>query len=190
MKRIRLMAFLMAAACLLAGCGSEAKQYDKNTLVVKKNGSFVEVAVEDFKDSSVKAEELEAYIDEQIEDYNGEDGSFVKRTYINTEDMGRVKLVLRYKDIDSYNGFNMLECRLEDYGNISEEDVQGDFTSADGKTVKSKDFANVENAEVFIFSEAMDVVVKGDILYYNKQVKVTDGIATTSGEDKAVIIFR
>ena len=97
---------------MLAGCGNEAKQYDKNTLVVKKNGSFVEVAVEDFKDSSVKQEELEAYIDEQIENYNGEDGSFVKRTYINTEDMSRVKLVLRYKDIDSYNEFNMLECRL------------------------------------------------------------------------------
>lgn len=190
MKKIRLMAFLMVAVCMLSGCSNEAKEYDKNTLVVKKNGSFVEVAVEDFQDSSVKAEDLEAYIDEQIEDYNGEDGNFVKRTYINTEDMSRVKLVLRYKDIDSYNDFNMLECRLENYGDIKEEDVQGDFTSAEGKTVKSKDFANVENAKAFIFSEAMDVVVKGDILYYNKQVEVKDGIATTSGEDNAVIIFR
>jgi hypothetical protein len=34
------------------------------------------------------------------------------------------------------------------------------------------------------------VVVKGDILYYNKEVTVKDGVATTTGEDNAIIIYR
>lgn len=190
MKKIQLVMLLSAVLCLLTGCGSYAKKYDKNTLVVKKNGSLVEVAVEDFKDSSVKAEDLEAYIEEQIEVYNGEKGKSVKKSFLNTEDMSKVKLVLSYDDMDSYNGFNLLECTLDDYANVKEEDIKGDFTSADGKTVKYTDLSGAEKAEVLILSEATDVVVKGDILYYNSQVKVKDGIATTSGKGNAIIIFK
>lgn len=190
MKRIQLIMLLTAFVFLLTGCSMDAKKYDKNTLVVKGNGSIVEIAVENFKDSSIQAGDLEAYIDEQIEDYNGDNGKLVKKSFIDTEDMSKVKLALTYKDMDSFNGFNLLECTLDDYENVKEEDLEGDFTSADGKTVKHTELSGTEKAEVLILSEATDVVVKGDILYYNDQVKVKDGIVTTSGEGKAIIIFK
>ena len=190
MKKVQLVMLIAAMLCMLTGCSSEAKKYDKNTLVVKGNGSLVEIAVEDFKDTSIKAEDLESYIKEQINDYNGDNGKLVKKTFIDTEDMSKVKLVLNYKDIESFNGFNLLECTLDDFANVKEEDIKGDFTSMDGKTVKSTELTDTEKAEVLILSEATDVVVKGDILYYNDQVKVKDGIAATSGEEKAIIIFK
>mgnify|MGYP006967132297 CR=1 FL=1 len=190
MKKIQLMMLLMAVICLLTGCGNYAKKYDKNTLVLKKNGSLVEIAVEDFKGSSVKAEDLDAYIEEQIEAYNGEKGNQVKKSFLDTDDMSKVKLVLKYKNIDSYNGFNLLECTLDDYANVEAEKLKGEFISKDGKTVKLEEISDAEKAEVLIISEATDVVVKGDILYYNSQVEVKDGIATTSGKENAVIIFK
>ncbi len=190
MKRIQVIVLLAAFVCLLTGCSMDAKKYDKNTLVVKGNGSIVEIAVEDFKESSIQAGDLEAYIDEQIEDFNGDNGKLVKKSYIDTEDMSKVKLVLTYKDMDSFNGFNLLDCTLDDYENVKEEKLAGDFTSADGKTVKHTKLSGTEKAEVLILSEATDVVVKGDILYYNDQVKVKDGIVTTSGKGNAIIIFK
>ncbi|MDE6434187.1 MAG: hypothetical protein K2L07_08155 [Lachnospiraceae bacterium] len=190
MKKIQLIMFFVAFICLLTGCSMDAKKYDKNTLVVKRNGSIVEIAVEDFKDSSIQAGDLEAYIDEQIEDYNGENGKLVKKSYIDTEDMSKVKLVLNYKDMESFNGFNLLECTLDAYENVKEEDLEGDFTSADGKNISYTKLSGTEKADVLILSEATDVVVKGDILYYNDQVSVKDGVVTTSGEGKAIIIFK
>ncbi|MCM1178815.1 MAG: hypothetical protein NC347_01050 [Clostridium sp.] len=190
MKKIQFIMLFAAFVCLLTGCSMDAKKYDKNTLVVKGNGSIVEIAVEDFKGSSIQAGDLEAYIDEQIEDYNGENGKLVKKSYIDTEDMSKVKLVLTYKDMENFNGFNLLECTLDAYENVKEEDLEGDFTSADGKTVSYTKLSGTEKAEVLILSEATDVVVKGDILYYNDQVTVKDGTVATSGEGKAIIIFK
>ena len=84
----------------------------------------------------------------------------------------------------------MLECTLDDYANVEAEKLKGEFISKDGKTVKLEEISDAEKAEVLIISEATDVVVKGDILYYNSQVEVKDGIATTSGKENAVIIFK
>lgn len=191
MKKIQLIFVTAMVMFTLSGCTNYAKEYDRNTLVVKGNDSLVEIAVEDFKDSSVKAEELSAYIKEQIEAYNTEHGkNMVKNKSIDTEDMSKVKLVLTYKDMESYNGFNLLECTLDDFSNIKESDLKGTFTSADGKSVKAADMENTKKAKVLILSEAADVVVNGDILYYNKEVTVKDGVASASGEENAIIIYK
>lgn len=191
MKKIQTVIIAIMIMCVLSGCTNYVKEYDKNTLVVKRNGSLVEIAVEDFKDSSVKAEDLSAYIEEQIETYNsGQEKKMIKNKSIETEDMSKVKLVLSYKDMESYNGFNLLECTLDDYSNIKESELKGTFTSAAGNEVQSGEMENVDKAKVLIFSEAADVVVKGDILYYNKEVSVKDGVAVTSGEENAIIIYK
>jgi outer membrane murein-binding lipoprotein Lpp len=45
MKRTYLVMLLAVCFCMLTGCSSDAKKYDKNTLVVKRNGSLEEIAV-------------------------------------------------------------------------------------------------------------------------------------------------
>lgn len=191
MKKIHLMAMMVMMLCVLSGCTNYAKKYDKNTLVVKGNDSLVEIAVEDFKDSSVKVEDLSTYIDEQVEIYNKNNGKkVVKKKSINTEDMSNVKLVLTYKDMESYNGFNLLECKLDDFSNVKESDLTGSFTSMEGKTVKIADMKETKKAKVLILSEAANIVVSGDILYYNKEVSVKDETVTTTGDGNAVIVFK
>lgn len=190
MKKIQLMILTVVMAGVLCGCTNYAKEYDKNTLIIKGNESLVEVAVEDFKETSIKAEDLESYIEEQVTAYNDENGKKIKKKSINTEDMSKVKLVLTYKDIESFNGFNLLECSLDSFSNIKEAELAGTYTSADGESVKYAKLDGVDKAMVLITTEATDIVVKGDILYYNDEVKVKDGVATTTGEDKAIIIYK
>lgn len=191
MKKIQMMIIMGALLSALTGCTNYAKEYNKNTVVIKGNGSLVEVAVEDFKDSSIKAEELTTYIDEQITSYNEEAGkNKVRKKSINTDDMSKVKLVLTYKDIESYNGFNALECTLKDFSDVKESELKGSFKAGEDKTVKVSDMEDVDKATVLIISEATDIVVNGSILYYNGEVKVKDNVATTSGKDNAIIIFK
>ena len=60
----------------------------------------------------------------------------------------------------------------------------------DGKSAKVSDILATKKAKVLSVSEKTDVVVKGDILYYNNQVKVKDGIASTTGKENAIIVYK
>lgn len=190
MKKHKIIAGMAVVTMLLTGCTNYAKQYDKNTLVVNRNGSLVEVSVEDFKDSSVKAEDLSAYIEEQVDNYNSDAGNDIKMVSIDTEDMSHVKLVLSYKNVESYDAFNLLEYSLTDVNNVEEASLTGSFTSAEDKKVNPADIIAEGKGKVLILSEATDVVIKGTVLYYNDEVTYKDGVATTSGEKTAVIIFK
>jgi hypothetical protein len=192
MKKVQFAMVVMAMMLVLSGCTNYAKTYDNNTLVLKGNGSLVEIAVEDFSESSVNAEDVTSYVEEQIDDFNQEAGSkSVKKQSMNTSDMSKVKLVLTYKDMDSFNAFNSLECSLSDFEDVKEsDDLKGKFQSVEEESVKVAGMTDVDKAKVLILSEATDVVLNGDLLYYNDQVSVKDGVITTSGEDNAIIIFK
>lgn len=191
MKKIQMIIMLGFLLGVCTGCTNYAQEYSKNTLVVKSSGTLIEIAIENYKDTKVKAEDLVAYVDKQVEEYNKENGKgCVKKKQLLTEDMSNVKLVLRYKSIDDYNGFNALACSLKNYSEVKDDVLSGSFTDADGKSVKKSKFKDVEKAKVLVISEPTDIVLKGDILYYNKEVTVKKGIITASGKKDAVIIYK
>ena len=192
MRKIKLaIVFVLAVSCL-TGCASDAKKYDKNTIIVKKNGAVEEVAIEDYTDSSVQAEDLKTYIEEQITSYNDENGkNSVKKQSLNTEDMSKAKLVLAYKNMEDFNGFNNLECSFVDVDEVKESDLIGSFKSAeDDKSAKKADILETKKAKVLTVSEKTNVVVKGTLLYYNDQVTVKDDVISTTGKENAIIIFK
>lgn len=191
MKKILMVLSVLIAIGTLTGCTDYAKEYDKNTLVIKGNGRIIEIAVEDFSESDVSEEDLSVYIMEQVDEYNSQyEKEMIKTEDLLTEDMENVKLVIEYKDIQNYNEFNMLESILADFSEVDEADLKGSFTSSEGKTVKVSKMENTKKAKVLILSEKTDVVVDGDILYHNKEVSVKEDVASTTGKGKAIIIFK
>lgn len=191
MKKVILVLSMVFALGALTGCTNYAEKYNKNTLIVKGDGSLVEIAVEDFSDSSVSEADLSVYITEQIDEYNEkQEKDVIKQDELLTEDMSNVKLVLKYKDIDSYNGFNLLECTLKDFSEVDNGDLKGTFTSADGESVKVSKMEGTKKAKVLIVSEKTNIVIDGDLLYYNKEVLVKDDAVATTGKGKAIIIYK
>lgn len=191
MKKISGIIIMLMLAAVCTGCTNYAEEYSKNTLVVKSSGKIIEIAVEDFKDTKVKAEDLTTYIKEQIDAYNKENGwHCVKQKTLLNDDLKNVKLVIQYKNIDAYNGFNAYDCVLTDYSEVDKDLLTGTFKGSDGKTVKVAKFKNTDKAKVLIVSEATDIVLNKDVLYYNDQVTIKKGVITTSGKDKAVIIYK
>lgn len=192
MRKIKLaIVFVLAVSCL-TGCASDAKKYDKNTIIVKSNGAVEEVAIEDYTDSSVQAEDLKTYIEEQITSYNDENGkNSVKKQSLNTEDMSKAKLVLAYKNMEDFDGFNNLECSFADVDEVKASDLTGTFKSAeDDKSAKKEEILETKKAKVLTLSEKTNVVVKGTLLYYNDQVTVKDDVISTTGKENAIIIFK
>ena len=189
-KKLYVLICLLAFPFLITGCTNYAKQYDSNTLVVSRNGSLVEISVEDFKEAAVGADNISAYVEEQVDNYNNNAGNKIKVKSINTDNLEHVKLVLSYKDIESYDEFNLLEYSLKDISDVKEEDLTGSYTSADEKKTNPSDIIAEEKGKILTISEATDVVIKGSIMYYNGEVTVKDGIATTSGKNDAVIVFK
>ena len=190
MKKLHGLAIMICLAGLLTGCDNYAKQYDVNTLIVKGNGSLLEVSVEDFKDSSVDADGIKTYVEEQVDAFNENSESDIKIKSINTEDMSHVKLVLSYKDIESFDSFNLLDYSMVDIDDAKEADLTGSFTSSEDKKTSPSDIMNESKGKILTVTEATDVVIKGNILYYNDEVSVKDGVATTSGNKNAIIIFK
>ena len=41
-----------------------------------------------------------------------------------------------------------------------------------------------------MISEKTDVILPGDILYYNKEVSMKKGVASASGKGNAIIIYK
>lgn len=190
MKKLKMTAMLVLLIGILTGCTDYSKQYDSNTLIVNRNGSLVEVSVEDFKDTSVSADNLTSYIQEQVDAYNMDNGNMIKVQSIEAEDMGHVKLVLSYKDIDSYDAFNLLEYSLDDIEDVKDSDLTGSYTSSEDVKINPSDILAEDKGKVLKLSEATDVVIRGSILYYNDEVTISDGVAVTSGKKDAVIVFK
>lgn len=193
MKKIKLLAVVTTLMLALTGCGNYAKKYDNNTIIVEKKGSLVEVAVEDFTGVSVNEEDLTSYIEGEVTAYNESVGEkLIKQDSFDTEDMSHVKLVLTYKDIVAYNDFNNLEWVLDDISEVETASLTGTFQAVDGSNAKIADIKEESKAKVLILFGATDVVIKGDILYYNEEVTYDSEteVATTTGNANAVIIYK
>ncbi len=190
MNKLRKLLGACLIAALLTGCGDIAASYDRNTLIVKRNGSILEVAVEDLQNLGVSEEDISSYIVQQIKDYKEKSGKSVNEMMIDASDLSKVRLVLEYEDMDSYNGFNEAENRLISYQEATDEDLRGTYTSADGAQVDLSTLADAGKAKVLLVTDATDVVVKGEILACNEEVTLSDEVATTSGNGTAVIVYK
>ena len=105
--RKRLGACLGTALCVsvLAGCGSSFNP-DTDTVYVQKKGTVISASVESFDKDYYDQEELQSYVNEEIESYTKENGSdTVELDEVNVEDE-EAKLVLKFDTGDDYADFN------------------------------------------------------------------------------------
>lgn len=190
MKKIKKLLGICLLAALLSGCGDITATYDKNTLIIKRNGSILEVAVEDLQNSGVSEEDINSYIVQQIKDYQDKSGKNVNEMMIDASDLTKVRLVLEYEDMESYNGFNEANNRLISYQEATDADLKGSYTSSSGEQVNVSGIEDVSKAKVLLVTDAVDIVVKGEILACNEEVTLSDDVATTSGNGTAVIVYK
>lgn len=187
MKQKHLLTGLVLGTLLLTGCTGNVDSVTANTITIEKDGSIRDISVEDFSDGSYDMTKLEEFINAEIEEYNSQTGeNRIVLDDIQTEN-SIVKLQLSYTGMEDYNAFNHTEY---EYSSLAEAGLTGEFTSAaDGSTVKAADM-NDTDLKVLKIEDAMNIVCKGKILYYNSFVTEDDGTFSASGEGTAVIVLK
>ena len=94
---------------------------------------------------------------------------------------------MTYQDMTTYNAVNHTEYVLAD---AAQAELTGDLiVKSDGTTVKAADI-DTDGLKVLEVSDAMDIVCKGKVQYYNSYVTEVNGTYTANGEGVAVIVFK
>lgn len=186
MRQKYLLAGLVLGTIFLAGCGSSFDSVTENTMTIEKDGRIQDVSVEDFSDGDYNLNDLQEFIDTEIADYNAKAGeeSVVLKQFDIENQVARVQI--SYTDMEHYNAFNHTSYELEALEDVK---LSGSFTAADGSSVSAADISEA-NGQVLQVEDAMNIVCKGKVLYYNENVTETNGTYTASGEGTAVIVFK
>ncbi|MBQ6441528.1 MAG: hypothetical protein IJJ13_02910 [Lachnospiraceae bacterium] len=180
-KPYRLTLLAAAGMLLLAGCGSY--DADENTLFIKRNGEIYETNVQTYEGDQYSADELQAFIDEEIGAYDGEGSVKVEKFEMEGP---TATLTTKYSDGKTYADFNKraffngkVVLAQADGFNFNapfferNEKASGD-TEAGGTAVPRDQVIDNPNLSVVILSENTIVSVPGKILYYSEHVTPQD----------------
>ena len=190
MKKILTMTFFsILCAGMLSGCGTDYDTAD-STVFAFKDGSIVSTDVEKFDTGTYDKDDLEKYVNSEIDSYNKSDDGDVKLKSLDVED-GKAHLTVSYGSSKEYSAFNGTDMFC---GTIAEAlaagyDFDAEFASIEDGKAKScdkKDFIDSEGYKVVIYKGTSNIHVESDILFSSvDNVKLVDDktVAVGSGYD-------
>ncbi len=192
-------ALALTLICMTAckGKGVDVSTVNENTLIIHENGSITEVMVDSFEEDYYSQSELNAYIDEHVNDYNRshpssseEEGAVsIKKDKVLVEgDKARVELT--YEGADDYAAFNLAELELPTADNVSGDAMMLKYRDAEGTTVSYSGIDNLEKYKAVIVSTSVQVVVDGEIAFVSDNVSMIDNSTAKCEGALSVIIYK
>ena len=182
MRKISDILLLAAASLALAGCSMRFSA-EEDAVYVNKDGEIIGAIVEPFDKDYYDGEELETLLDQEVAEYNGENG----RNSIEVDSLdvsgGEVKVMMNYATWADYANFNDVEFFA---GVLS--DIQGrsygvgvTFLDTSGNTAVSLDEMD-GNLRVILLEEPIVVQTSGKIVYVSDNVSIEgDKLARVQG---------
>jgi len=167
------MKIKMAALCIasvafaaFSACGST--DVTENTVELKKDGSIVEYTVEEFSASYYDADELETFVNAEVESYLSEHDGTIKVSRNEVEDE-TAYLTLKYDSTDTYADFNGTECFS---GSIVQAQTAGYDFEQDFLDVNSEDGDESDEGSVSVEETVIQAVIPGSVVVEDDDLKV------------------
>lgn len=174
---------------LLSGCGTTLEGED-SVVYVDKKGTVYSLDVEAMDQDYYDSEELEAYVDEVVNQYTSEHGSGSVKVNSLTVENGVAKLNMKYKTATDYTNFNGIELYQGDIVSALAAGYvfDGDFAKVeDGRVVgiaTKQEIYSQEDLKVVVIRANTDVKIEGEICYVScENVKLTgaDSVSIREG---------
>lgn len=160
---------------LLTGCGTSLES-DSSIVYVDKKGAVTSIDVEDMDQGYYDETELQSFVDEAVEEYNGEYGKGSVKVDSLVVENGTAKLSMKYKTPEDYTQFNGIELY---HGKVVDSLAAG--------YIYDGDFARVEDGKVTGSASKQEIYAEGDlkvvIIRANTNVKVDGKICYVSCEN-------
>lgn len=209
MKYRVLLAFLLCLA-VLSGCFGKKVDLSKaleSTVGINGDGTINELAVESFEESYYSLDELNAYIQEQVDYFNEmnpqpqpskSDGDQVLAVTVKaaelTDEGKQARLELEYLNVDLYNSFNGSSLRIlsaaEAAASAELADI-GELTDTKtGAALALSDISGLDKLQAASVAAPMRLTTAGKIVYYGGDLSLVDDHTVQTGEGRAVIIFK
>ncbi|WP_167958229.1 hypothetical protein [Anaerosporobacter faecicola] len=184
---------LMAVGCKKGDSSLRAEDVTTNTIIVKKDDTVQSSFVEEFDKEYYSKEELEEFIDQEVKEYNDQNGEEqVKMSSIHVADK-KASVVFYYHDIEDYANFNGIDTRIF---TIEQAGQDSDFLAAEFINAKTEDSVakdvvlQEEEAQVLLLQEPVVIKVEGTVLYYSNVKKIAKNEWQADGENLAVVVYK
>lgn len=185
-KLVVLLSIMALGAGLLAGCGTP--DVVTNTIIVEKNGKITEALVEDFSKDYYTQEELQSFVESEIEEFKAENTEADIKLSDLTVETGTARMVIRYGNASTYRDFHKVNFFV---GTVV--DAQSAGYKFDTNFVAVTDGVAAEElvgtsmvvaaeGKVVIIQDAIEVQVPGTIKY------VSEGVTVNAADTAAITV--
>ena len=195
-KIVCLAAVMTVSTCLFSGCsGNEGKldisKVTSDTVLVKKDGKVQAAFIEDFEKDYYNKDELDTYIQNQVEKFQDEKGK--EAVSIDNFDVTdkKAKVILTFEDMDAYSQFNSAEAKVYSITDAEKEGILPEtfVKASDSSTVNKSELVKQTQYKVLVTKEIVDIKVEGAIQYYSSAVLLNDKTVQTIKDKQSVVVF-
>lgn len=202
MKKWALLLIIIVAMLFVIGCSKKSKQENDtvlsaedlkvNTLLLKKDGSVQSSIVETFDKEYYNKEELQQFVQQEIDAYNtlyGEDA--VKISSLQEKDEN-VILILDFRSLEDFERLNGTLAKSYTMSEAIAADIIPDsmqIVDQDGVAYKQEIEEN-QNYKVFVIHDELDVIVNGTILYYENGAILNNTTMQSFKDGSSVIVYK
>lgn len=197
MKKFKGLLLIGVIALMLVGCG-KTFDTDESAVYVKKGGKIIGASVEEFDESKYDKDELSAFIDKAIDEYNKEHSTGSVSLGKLTVENNKAILFLTYESPSDYTEFNGEEIFV---GTIVDAMAAGYDFNESYYAVKGTELGDLtsidkidDDLKVVILKEHIGVKVDGTIKYISSNLKIKDKKTAKAKKDASteytVVIYK
>ncbi len=210
---MKIKVFIAVILCMavLAGCSGKVdlSKVTESTIGINGDGSIDEVVIESFEQSYYSLEELQAYVEEEVAEFNrahpqeqpkdqkADDEEITAMTVLSVEvdeEEKTARLALSYRTDDLYNAFNASAIHFYSMDEASAEasiaEVKNLSSAKEGKTADFSEIAGSKKLHVVCTDGPARLKMSGRILYYSKEASLIDDHTVQTPEGFSVIVFK
>lgn len=207
------MAILAAIAAMITGCsGGAAPAFapTESSLYITSEGTVTSATVETYEESYYSADELKAYVEEVLAEFNGAAGTDSADKLATVKECtmadGTAKLLIDFKSADSYLDFmeqypdeeSKVQVTNLDITTVTDGVTKGYIvgetftkTSGDGKTVGADEVMKQTKLYVAAVEGAALIQTDGTIQYISEGVTVVGTNMIQTPEDEvSYVVFK
>lgn len=169
----------------------DAKEIEKNTLVVNDEGTIQSAMVESFDKDYYDVKDLEEFVKKDLEEYNETNDTGITLEQIE-KNGDNVVLIFGYKDIDEYAVYNEVKACVFDAKEANKDErVPGQLTKygEDGVVPKDRVYENEKLITVVVDAD-VELIVNGKIKYYSGCTVESENKVVAKAGERAVVVFK